>query len=50
MACKTVEVDVDLYEFDTEDIVYELVERINRSGRKQLTDAQKKQLLELILM
>ena len=49
MGTKTVEVEVDLDEFDTDDIVDELLSRINRSwNRKQLTDAQKKQLLETI--
>jgi len=48
MGHKTIEVEVDLYEFDTDDIVDELVERITRSGRKQLTDKQKQQLLDSI--
>lgn len=49
MVTKTVEVEVDLDEFDTDNIVDELISRINRSwSRKQLTGAQKKQLLETI--
>lgn len=48
MGTKTVEVEVDIDEFDTDDLVDELLYRVNSMGRKKLTDAQKKQLLEAI--
>ncbi len=49
MGTKTVEVEVDLDEFDTDELVDELISRINRTwSREQLTDDQKKQLLESI--
>lgn len=40
-----IEVDVDLDEFDTEDIVGELVSRLKyQKGRKSLTDKQKQEI------
>ena len=49
MGYKRIEVDFDLDDFDTDELVDELISRINQTwSRKQLTDLQKKQLLETI--
>jgi hypothetical protein len=44
MAYVSVDVDVDLDEIDTEDLVREVADRLTSSSRKNLTDIQKKLL------
>jgi ATP-dependent Lon protease len=41
-----IQVDIELDEFDTDDLVQELTSRIKASGRKRLTDKQKAELME----
>jgi hypothetical protein len=44
-----IEVDVDLSDFETEDLLEEVLGRIGRMSRKGLSDTEKESLKELIL-
>ena len=42
-----IEIDVTLDEFDTSDLVSEVLDRLKRDGRKRLTEQEKKDVKEV---
>jgi hypothetical protein len=43
-----IEIDVTLDEFDTSDLVSEVLDRLKRDGRKRLTEQEKKEVKEVL--